>query len=333
MRYSIKIKMFCLFLIACVLISCTPKKNDAKKNTYIERTGFALDTVVNFKIYDVQDERILDEAMQLCERMELIFSSHLETSELYQVNHRTKGNREIVISKDLAKVMERALYFCEMSDGAFDITIEPVLGLWDFHADLAALPDAKTLEEAVGRVDYKKVVLHGNTLIFSDDETRIDLGAIAKGYIADQIGTFFIEQGVKSALINLGGNVLCIGGKNETEGFAVGLQMPFGDREDVLGFVQVRDASVVSSGVYERNFEIDGVNYHHLLNTDTGYPIQNGLTQVSIISPSSMDADALSTVCFALGEEEGLAMIQKFPNTFAYFIHENGEVLYSQDAK
>ncbi len=319
-----------LFLVSVLFgASCA---NTASTDTYLERTGFAFDTVVNFKIYGTKDEKILDEVMKICEEMEMIFSAHHENSEIYRLNHRNKGEREWVISDDLKTVITAAQEISELSDGAFDITIEPVLSLWDFQTENPTVPLSTDVERELRKVGFHRIRIFGDKIIFSDDETRIDLGAIAKGYIADKIKWYLQERGVESAIINLGGNVLCIGKKPGGEEYKVGLRAPFQGQEDILGYVILHDSSVVSSGVYERHFEKDGVNYHHILDTSTGYPIQNGLTQVSIVSESSMLADALSTSCFSLGTKRGMELLAKFPGTYAYFVHENGEIEYSEGA-
>lgn len=148
----------------------------------------------------------------------------------------------------------------------------------------------------------------------------LDLGAIAKGYIADKIKEFLMEKGVKSAIINLGGNVLCIGGKPDKAPFNIGIQKPFADRKETIAVMELSDKSIVSSGIYERFFERDGNFYHHILNPKTGYPYDNSLVAVTIISDKSVDGDGLSTSCFALGLEEGMKLINSIENVHAVFI-------------
>ena len=173
----------------------------------------------------------------------------------------------------------------------------------------------------------------GNIVTFADDDTAIDLGAIAKGYIADRIKDYLTEQGVKSAIINLGGNVVCVGEKTDGKPFKIGLQKPFADRTETVAALDINDLSVVSSGVYERHFIQDGVNYHHILDPHTGYPYENGLTQVTIISKLSVDGDGLSTSCFALGLENGMKLADSLDGVYAVFITEDGELHYSEGAQ
>ena len=168
-------------------------------------------------------------------------------------------------------------------------------------------------------------------MTLTDPEAQIDLGGIAKGYIADRLKEYLESQGIEHALIDLGGNMLTLGGRYDGSDFRIGLQEPFADTGTVMAAVTVNDQSVVTSGDYERYFEKDGVIYHHILDPDTGYPIQNDLDQVTIISDESVDGDALSTTCFALGLEDGLELIQSLDGIEAVFVTKDGEIHTSSD--
>ena len=170
-------------------------------------------------------------------------------------------------------------------------------------------------------------------MVFANDETTIDLGAIAKGYIADRIKDYLKEEKVESAVINLGGNVLCLGERPDGTPFQIGLQKPFASHTETVGVAGVRDLSVVSSGVYERHFIKDGVNYHHILDPSTGYPYENGLVQVTILSPQSVDGDGLSTTAFALGLEKGTELLESMEDVYGIFITEDGELHFTEGAE
>lgn len=178
-------------------------------------------------------------------------------------------------------------------------------------------------------VNYEDVTIEGNKLTFAKEGMGLDLGAIAKGYIADKMKEFLVSKGVKSATINLGGNVLCIGKKTDNTPFRIGIQKPFADRSETIAILDIEDKSVVSSGIYERYFEKDGTFYHHILNPDTGYPYDNHLVSVTIISDQSMDGDGLSTSCFALGLEKGMELINSLPDVHAVFITDDYQLHYS----
>ena len=298
----------------------------------ISKTAFKLNTVVTLKIYDSKDETLLDKALSICDKYEDIFSRTKESSELYKLNQGTLPQSEgsFILSDELAELTEKGLYYSDLSEGGFDITIEPVSDMWDFVSDEKIIPDDTALKEALPLVNYKNVTLKNKQLQFSEEGMGLDLGAIAKGYIADQIKTFLISKGVKSAIIDLGGNTLCIGGKPDGTPFQIGIQKPFAERSETVAALEIKDKSVVSSGIYERCFKKDGNFYHHILNPKTGYPYENSLISVTIISDKSVDGDGLSTTCFALGLEKGMELINSLPDVQAVFITNDYELHYSE---
>ena len=317
-------------VVLSVFIVCYGKMQ--KPEEPITATAFKLNTVVKVTIYDSQDEKILQDALALCDKYEKIFSRTRTDSEIYLLNDGKLPQEDgyYILSEECAELIGKGLYYSELSGGAFDITIEQLSSLWDFTSGEKQIPDPQTLVEAQKHVGYEKVELKGNKIRFQEDGMGLELGAIAKGYIADKIKEFLISEGVESAVIDLGGNVLCIGARPDGEAFRVGIQKPFADRNETVATAGIRDRSVVSSGIYERYFEKDGKLYHHILNPKSGYPYENGLTAVTILSDESVDGDGLSTVCFALGLEKGLELINSLPDTQAVFITEDGELHYSE---
>ncbi len=301
----------------------------------INKSAFALDTIINITVYDNKSEKVLEGAVNLIEKYEDIYSRTRQTSELYKLNHRIitsipgKDNA-FEISDELRDLINYGLEYSRLSDGAFDITVAPITSLWDFKSEQAKLPDEDIIKEAVNKVGYEDVVLDGNVISFKNDNTEIELGAIAKGYIADKVKEYLVSQGVNSAIINLGGNVLTIGHKNNKEPFKIGIQKPFATRNEIISSMDIFDKSVVTSGIYERYFVINDKTYHHLLNPETGYPYDNNLISVTIISPKSVDGDGLSTACFALGLERGLDLINNLEDIHAFFITSDYEYHYSE---
>ncbi|WP_312431654.1 FAD:protein FMN transferase [Lacrimispora sp.] len=299
----------------------------------LSKSGFMLNTFVTVTLYDKDDPKILSDCLDLCLSYENIFSKTIEGSEVYKLNHRPASENTMTVSPDVEALISKSLYYSQKSDGAFDITVEPLSSLWDFTAtDPVVPPDAK-IQEARKKIDYRNLKLEGNTLTFLSPDTSLDFGAIAKGYIADRMKDFLIEQGVKSAVINLGGNVLCVGQKPDGTPFKIGLQKPYADRNETIDIMNINDMSVVSSGVYERHFVKDGVNYHHILNPGDGYPYDNGLVSVTILSELSADGDALSTTCFSLGLKKGMELLDSADGVYGVFITEDGEVYYSKGAR
>lgn len=298
----------------------------------VSATAFKLNTVVTVTLYDSQDQDILQGALDLCDQYEKIFSRTLEGSELYRLNagKLTEENGFYTLSKPLADLTAAGLYYGELSGGAFDISIAPVSSLWDFTSGEGTVPDSDAIKDALKRVSIQDITLDGNQLHFAQKGMELDLGALAKGYIADRIKDYLLKQGVQSAIIDLGGNVLCVGSRPDGSPFRIGLQKPFAGYSETVGSLEITGQSVVSSGIYERYFQEDGTLYHHILNPETGYPYDNGLVSVTIISEKSLDGDGLSTACFAMGLEKGMELIDRLPDIHAVFITEDGELHFSQ---
>lgn len=319
---------FSLFL-ACSLLYRKPENKTEK----ISRTAFKLNTVVTLTIYDSTDETLLTDALALCDKYETMFSRTMESSELYKLNHRTLPQKDgtFLISPETAGLLSKGLEYSRLSDGGFDLTIGPVSSLWDFTSEKKVVPTEPELSSVLPLVNYKDIILTDNGIQFRQPGMELDLGAIAKGYIADRIKDFLLEKGVKSATINLGGNVLCIGNKPDGTPFHVGIQKPFADRNETAATINITDKSVVSSGIYERSFEKGGKFYHHILNPKTGYPYDNSLVSVTVISDKSVDGDGLSTACFSLGLEKGMELINSLHDVQAVFITEDYKMHYSAD--
>ena len=337
--------MFTASLILCpaVLSGCSAQTK-SEENTAadsrepISATAIKLNTAVTVTIYDSNDKKLLTECMNLCDKYEKIFSRTANDSELYQLNHRElapveRTENTYQVSDDLAELVSEGLDYSELSKGAFDIAIEPLTSLWDFTAEDPQVPKDSLIQAALPKCDYHNISVDKdkNEITLKTDDTAIELGAIAKGYIADRLKDYLVSRNVKSAIINLGGNVLCIGEKPDNSAFKIGIQKPFADRSETIAVMDIKDKSVVSSGIYERCFEQNGTLYHHLLNPETGYPYDNGLIAVTIISDKSVDGDALSTTCFALGLEDGMKLAESLDDVQAFFVTSDYEIHYTKD--
>lgn len=318
-----------LFFAACGLILNLRKEQTEP----ISRSEFLLNTFVTVTLYDSDDSEILDQCMALVKEYESRLSKTITSSEISRMNHRRPEENSFPLSKDVADLIRTGLHYSSLSGGDFDITVEPLSSLWDFTSGTAVIPPAAAIEDAISRTGWQKLKLEGDTLTFLSPDTTLDLGAIAKGFIADRLKEYLKSCGVKSAIINLGGNVLCVGAKPDGAPFSIGLQKPFSTYSETIANLAIDDRSVVSSGVYERHFELDGKNYHHILNPKTGYPYDNGLVSVTIVSDRSVDGDALSTTCFSLGLLNGMALINSMEGVYGYFITEDYEIHYTDGAK
>ena len=288
------------------------------------RTFFAADTVCTITVYGKNNEKALDGAVDLVCRLSDMLNCKNEGSELWKLNKTGEIKNP---SAQLLEVINRGIYFSKQSKGIFDITVKPLSFLWDFKNE--TVPNKTEISKALTKINYKNIEVSENSITLKNG-SEIDLGAIAKGYIAENTIYFLEENGVKSGIINLGGNVSVIG-ENGGKDFSVGIQNPF--KEELIATVKCRDMSVVTSGIYQRYFKKDQSIYHHLLNTKTGYPEQNGLYAVTIISPSATSADALSTLCFLFGKERGKEYIENIKDTEAVFITENYEIYLTSGLK
>ena len=299
----------------------------ASQSTKISKSDFVLNTVATITLYGEADESLIDECFDLCRYYEALLSRTDENSEIYKLNTRQISE----VSDETAELIAKSLEYGAISNGKFDITIEPLSALWNFTSDTPSVPSAEEISEAQSKVDYTTVSVSGNTVTFANDYARLDLGAIAKGYIADKVKELLVSRGVTKAIINLGGNILCIGGKSDTDGFVIGIQYPFD--EGSIASVSVRDLSVVTSGTYERYFEQNGVLYHHILNPETGYPVESDLLSVTIVGENSCACDALSTTCFALGKASATALIESMEGYYAIFVTSDYKLWFTKGAE
>lgn len=295
-----------------------------KTDSSISKTGFYFDTVIKVTLYDSDDTDYLDGCFALADKYEKLFSTTIETSDVAKIN--ASGGSPVTVSPETTELIREGINYGTLSGGQFDITIGNLSSLWDFSENPGIIPNADAITAAVSTIDYQNITLSENTVTLNDPNTAIDLGGIAKGFIADKMKAYLNENGIKSGIINLGGNVLTIGPKEDGSDYRIGIQKPFSDTGTALATVSISDGTVVSSGVYERYFEKDGVLYHHLLNPKTGYPYENDLTGVTIICSNSVDGDGLSTTCFSLGLDEGMKLIESLPDTEAVFITSEGEI-------
>lgn len=295
-------KFFVLFLSTVLITLCGCAKSE------ISDTKFLLNTVVS--VTALCDDDTLDGAFSLCENYEDVFSRTKKGAELQKING---SNTEKEISSELSYVINRGLYFGDVSNGLFDISVCPVSSLWDFNGE--TLPNSEEVKNAVKNINYRDIKLSGNAVNLNGKS--IDLGGIAKGYIADKLKEYFIKKGVSEAIIDLGGSITFIG-KEKT----VAIAKPFYENE-YSGYIKVKDKSIVTSGVYQRYIKKGDKIYHHILNPKTGYAAESDLLSATVICDSATDADALATVCILKGLDGAKELIESTKNTEAVFIDVN----------
>lgn len=316
----ILIIIFMINLTACKITSDSP----------VSLTNYCFDTAVTITIYDYSGEEdvedVINECFGLCNHYDALLSRTNEESDVSRLNNSNGEKTEV--QHVVSEIVSDSIEYSKLSDGAFDITIAPLTSLWDIKNNTGIIPSKKEIKSALKRINYNNIIVEDDFVTLTSKDTQIDLGAIAKGYVADKLKGFMISVGVKSAIIDLGGNILTIGGKTEEDDFVIGIKKPFSkEANEYEATIGVKNKSVVTSGIYERYFEKDGKIYHHILDTETGYPVENNLYSVTIISNTSEEGDALSTAAFALGLDKGKALINSIEKTEAIFITNENEII------
>lgn len=361
----VKKAVLALLIIALIIPQSACKSNgqNAASNQGISKTGFFLDTVCSITIYGLADEDgrlaamsgeemekecylIITDAFKLCSEYENMLSKTIETSDIARINNAE--GKAVTVSDETIEVLKKGMEFGRLSGGAFDITIGKATDLWDFHDNAetghegGVVPAEKDLRDAISHVNYENIKIEGNRVSLTDPETEINLGGIAKGYIADKAAEYLKERGVVSAIVDLGGNIVAIGGKTsqiaasgdtqETD-FKIGIKDPLSSSGGLLELIPCKNKTVVTSGTYERYFEKDGVKYHHILDVNTGYPVDTDVLSVTIIADrgKSADCDGLSTTCLALGMDKGMELVKSLEGFEAVFVDKDGNVEISSD--
>ena len=316
-----------LFLPVSILI-CLLLSGCAGENTEeYSKTVFAMDTVMDLKIYSSNGDGIMERAENEIKRIESLLDRGNEKSEIYKINQNKSG----VISEETAEIITDALSVSKETDGAFDITIAPVIDLWGFYGNNFRVPSDSEIKIALENVGYEKVQLDGNN-VSVPAHALIDLGGIGKGYTSDMLARLLWENNVQSAIISLGGNVQTIGKKPDGSLWTVGVADPR-DTSRHIGKLKISDKAVVTSGGYQRYFEQEGVTYHHIIDPNTGKSADSRLSSVTIISDSGTRADGLSTALFVMGLEKSMELWRRSNDFDAIFVDDNGKVFITEGIK
>ena len=320
------ISIFSIFLL--ILTACG---NNGEELPRAEDNAFLMDTLVQMRAHGENAEIAVEESMERIREIENLMSKTIETSDIYSLNNNPE--REIEIDNQSMDVLKKALKYAELTAGDFDPTIGALVELWGIGTENASLPEKSEIEAALANTGYKYLELAENSAELTKEGVKIDLGGIAKGYAAEEVKKIVQKYNIEHAFVNLGGNVLVIGDKVDGSPWKIGIQDPRQGRGNVMAVVDAVDLTIVTSGNYERYFEENGKLYHHILDPKTGYPADNNLLSVSIISENSFDADALSTAIYVMGLEKGMKFIENMENVYAMFITEELDVYLSSGLK
>ncbi len=320
--HHIKIKtMGAAIICALILSACGYTLGNTSTDTMKTSTIFAMDTIMELQVSG--EEALLTDAEQQIRNLEKKLSVTDDTSEIYCLNQDKKAE----LSEETLEILNGAMDICDGTDGALDISIYPVLKSWGFTTGEYSVPSEDVLEELVRNVDYSQIQIDGRRVTIPEG-MEIDLGSVVKGYTGTMIANFLKDNGVTSALINLGGNVQCIGTKLNGEPWNVAIKSPFSDsKSGIIGVLKATDLAIITSGGYERYFEKNGEVYWHILDPDTGKPARNGIVSVTVIGEDGLMCDALSTALFVMGKDEAIEYWQDRSDEFdMIIITEDGNI-------
>lgn len=314
----------------------TSKKAKTKETLPITKRESLMGTVVSLKIYNVGKQSAMDAADKRIRKLaaEITTNDDGKNSEIDKIN-KYSGKKAVKVTKDMFFLIQKAVFYSKNSAGGFDLAIGPLTNLWRIGFPDAKKPSQAAINRRLPLVHYQDVVLNTSkqTVFLKKKGMALDLGAIAKGYIADEVAKVMKSHGVNSAIIDLGGNIYVIGHNPNGEKWRVGIQNPFSSRGSIVGKLEIKEMSIVTSGIYERVLKVDGKSYHHLLNPKTGYPFDNDIAGVSIISKKSIDGDGLSTATFSKGIKGGLQYLKQFKGVEAVFISRDKKVYITPGLK
>ena len=317
-------KKYCLFLLLVLsLASCKPA---VKKES---RTVFALGTVCSIQVFTEKSQTEVESILQTCtrrlEELERHLSANAEFSTLIDIN-KVAGVSAVNVPADIYPLFERAMFFAEKTDGAFNPAIGGVVKLWNIGFENARKPEDQDIQEALSRTDYKDVQLTGTAVFLKKEGMKLDLGAIAKGFAADELTRIVKQAGIMHAVIDIGGTIAAVGVRPDGKRWNIGIRDPRIRQGQPIISAPIENRSISTSGSYERYFEQDGVRYHHIIDPATGYPVRSNMIAVSIFADSATDADALSTACFVLGYEKAVKLLAGLSNTEALFIFSDNSI-------
>lgn len=301
----------------------------------VEGQTFSMGTIITQRLYGSNAKKAIEEAnikIKEIENKMTINNSGGLINKLNDMSAEHNGEWN-VLDNETVYVLEKAKKYSELSGGAFDVTVGPLVKAWGIISGNPRIPPADEINRLLKLVDYKSISIQGSSAKLILPGQIADLGGIAKGYAGDAVLDIYRKNGIKSAFVNLGGNVVALGKKPDGSTWKIGIQNPRAENGKYLGIVSVSDKAVVSSGDYERFFERDGKRYHHILDPKTGYPADSGLIATTIVCGLSVDADALSTASFVLGLERGMKLVESIGEVEAIFITKDKKLYTTKGLK
>lgn len=327
--------IFCIYL--CYINLTDNVETDIYGASSVTLTEEALDTVITIKLYSADNKLNNNELNSIgnklfdeINRLEKIFSATDEESELAKLNRMDKYTPHTV-SAELMEVFVLADMYSRSTNGAFDYTLGELIDLWNITNGSHLVPQNTQIQQFANKKNYENILIDKDSqTITYNGNFNVNFGGIAKGYIGDKIKEMAEKEGISGAMLNLGGNVIALGHKNQNDFWKVAITNP-SDASQYYAVVSVKDKCVVTSGNYERFFIKDGVRYHHILDPYTGYPANKNIAGVTIIGDNSAICDALSTGCFVLGKDEAIRLINSLDGYECIIIDEDGNHYLSEN--
>ena len=320
-------KIVSIVLAGCLVVglaACSQQRGEGQ--TPDTRDFFAMNTNIRLEAYGNGAADALALAQARIEELEGLWSVTDEVSEIYALNH--SGGQPVSVSDDTAAVVSFALEMAEETAGALEPTIYPVLTAWGFTTDEHRVPSQEEIDGLLASVDYRRVSVNGNT-IQMEPGMMLDLGAVGKGYASDEVEELLRAEGVTSALLDLGGNIVMIGSRPDGSDWRLGLQSPF--ENDTVGVLTASDCAVVTSGNYENFFTADnGTIYGHIIDPAAGCPVNNDLASVTIVAKDGKLCDALSTSLFVMGTDGAIEYWREHPTFEMILITQEHQVLVTE---
>jgi len=295
----------------------------------VRRTQFIMGTLVEITVSHSDPEviqNVTTEAFNEMQRIEGLMSTYIPDSEISRIN-RAAGKQAVAVSPEVEEVIREGIFWSEQSNGAFDITVEPLVQLWDFDGEKEFIPGESTIRKTASLVNYRNIEIKDHTVRLKNRGMAINVGGLAKGYAVDR-AISILRSKVSSGIVNAGGDLYAFGQKSKQSSWTIGLQHPR-KPQDLLAAFAVKNQAIATSGDYQRYFMKDGVRYHHIFDPQTGRPARL-MISTTIITTEVMDADALATAVFVMGPDKGIEWVDSMANIEAMLVLEDGSIRYSK---
>ncbi len=319
-----------MILAVGILTACNSNKNET-----VEADDFAMGTVISQKVYGANGQAAVDEVMEKINYLDRLLTFNASEGDIYKLNENA-GIQTVELDSETVKIIKKAQEVAVLSNGAFDITVGPLVRSWGIGTNQEHIPSNEELKNLLPLVNYEDIYIDESSVGLKKAGQMVDLGGIAKGYAGDVAKEIYQKNGIHSAFINIGGNVVTLGNKPDGTPWKAGIRnpRPVGDQSgQIVGIVKVANKAVVTAGDEQRYFEKDGQRYHHILDPDTGYPAKSDLMSVTLVTESSLEADALDTAVFILGLEKGKELLRQYGGVEAVFITADKKIYVTEGLK